>query len=223
MSPAGDTGPAGPGQVWDRRYTEEGWSADPDPYLVELAGPLPPGRGMDLGAGPGRNSLWLAARGWDMTLVDASAVGLSQAAAGAEARGSTVRTVQADVFVWRPPEAEFDLVIVANLHPGPEPLAGLLAGAAQALRPGGHLYVVGRHVDDLGRRGPRDPDRLLTDERLRAALPAALEVQLLASRPRRVGPDRPGAEDPTGTVVLAWATRPAGPTAAQSGSIPVQR
>ena len=209
-----DANHTGPGQVWDRRYTEEGWSSDPDPYLVELAGPLPPGRGLDLGAGPGRNSLWLAARGWDMTLVDASGVGLTQAAAGAEAGGSRVRTIQADVFAWEPPEAEFDLVIVANLHPGPKPLAGLLAGAARALRPGGHLYVVGHHVDDLGRRGPRDPDRLLTDERLRSVLPTALEVQLLASRPRLVGPDRPGATDPTGTVVLAWASRPADPAAA---------
>lgn len=46
-----------PGEVWDRRFAEDGWPTEPDPFLVELAEPLSPGRGLDLGSGPGRNSL----------------------------------------------------------------------------------------------------------------------------------------------------------------------
>jgi hypothetical protein len=52
-----------PGEIWDRRFAEQRWPSDPDSHLAELAGPLPVGLGMDLGAGPGRNSLWLAAKG----------------------------------------------------------------------------------------------------------------------------------------------------------------
>lgn len=72
--------------MWDRRFAEQPCPTDPDPFLVGLAGALPTGRGLDFGAGPGRNSLWLAAKGWDMTLVDASKVGLEQAAAALETR-----------------------------------------------------------------------------------------------------------------------------------------
>ncbi len=203
----GEAMTTGPGEMWDRRFAEQGWPTDPDPYLVELAGRLPPGRGLDLGSGPGRNSLWLAAGGWAMTLVDASGVGLDQAITAAGALGVTITTVHADLLGWQPPEACFDLVIVANLHPGPEALAAVLAGAARALRPGGHLYVVGHHMDNLGRHGPPDPDRLLTDERLRTALPDNLGVELLETR-NRPGDQGPADQGPAGdTVVLAWAVR----------------
>ncbi|MHB1536722.1 MAG: class I SAM-dependent methyltransferase, partial [Acidimicrobiales bacterium] len=105
------------GQMWDRRFAEEGWPSDPDPYLVELAEGQPVGRGLDLGAGPGRNSLWLAQKGWDMTLVDASKVGLDQAGGAASALGIAITTVHADIFDWSPEADRFDLVIVANIHP----------------------------------------------------------------------------------------------------------
>ncbi len=196
-----------PGEIWDLRFAERQWPADPDAYLLELADPLPAGRGLDLGAGPGRNSLWLAARGWDMTLVDASRVGLDQAEAAARILGAAITTVQADVSSWQIEGSAFDLVIVANLHPGPDAMAALLARSARALCPGGHLYVVGHHLDNLGRHGPSDPDRLLTVERLRAALPSNLDVEVLEKRERNVdhGATAQPAKD---TVVLAWAARP---------------
>lgn len=193
--------------MWDRRFTEKGWPTDPDPYLVELAGGLAAGRGLDLGAGPGRNSLWLARKGWDMTLVDASKAGLDQAAAAAGALGVSVTTVCADLFDWRPEEAGYDLVIVANLHPGLNALATLLGRAAQALRPEGHLYVVGHHVTSLGHHGPRDPDRLLTTDRLGDALPAELDVEVLGTRERPTDHEAGEQASPADTVVVAWAVK----------------
>lgn len=204
------------GARWDRRFAAEPWPTQPDPYLVELAGVLSPGRGVDLGSGPGRNSLWLALRGWQMTLVDASAVGLTQAADRAATLGVTVTTLHADVSSWQPDPASFDLAIVANLQPEPSALAALLAAAARALTPGGHLYVVGHHVSSLGRHGPPDPDRLLTSDRLRQALPAGLALDLLDTRQRSrdQGSDRAAADADArpDSVVLAWATKtfPAG-------------
>lgn len=201
-----------PGRMWDRRFAEVGWPTDPDPFLVDLAETLPAGRGLDLGSGPGRNSLWLAAKGWDMTLIDASKVGLDQAATAADAMGVTVTTVHADVDDWRPDAALFDLVIVANLHPGPDALAALLCVAATAIRPGGRLYVVGHHLANFGRHGPPDPERLLTEERLRAALPAGLEVELLETRHRRTDhghrEDHGDGDPERDMVVVAWATKP---------------
>ncbi|MCU4185127.1 methyltransferase domain-containing protein [Acidiferrimicrobium sp. IK] len=199
------------GQIWDHRFSEKGWPTDPDPYLVELAEGQPVGRGLDLGAGPGRNSLWLAQKGWDMTLLDASRVGLDQARDAAGALGLTITTVCADLFDWRPEEASFNLVIVANIHPDQDALVAVLAGAALALRPGGHLYVVGHHVTSLGRQGPPDPDRLLTPERLRDALPTELRIEVLAIRDRRGGHGQGANAATADTVVVAWAIKPEAP------------
>lgn len=76
--------------------------AEPDESLVELVSPLPPGRAVDLGAGEGRNSLWLAREGWDVVAVDASEVALdrlSRAAAveGVEVLGLEQRRGKSDV------------------------------------------------------------------------------------------------------------------------------
>lgn len=67
---------------WDERYTasELVWGAEPNRWVVrELAG-LTPGRALDLAAGEGRNSIWLARQGWRVTGLDFSAAGLRRAA-----------------------------------------------------------------------------------------------------------------------------------------------
>lgn len=218
-------------EKWDRRFSEQPWPTDPDPYLVELADGLPPGRGLDLGSGPGRNSLWLAARGWDMTLLDASVVALEQAAVRADEHHSTITTIHADVLSGEPDESAYDLVVVANLHPGREALPAVLTHAVRALRPGGHLYVVGHHLANLGRHGPPDADRLFTTDRLFEALPSGLTVEIIEIRDRAFIEQRLQDADTVGQalphdgqlseepvqdgdehdlVVLVWATRTSG-------------
>jgi 2-polyprenyl-3-methyl-5-hydroxy-6-metoxy-1,4-benzoquinol methylase len=43
---------------------------DPRPFVEEIACKLPPGRALDLACGNGRNAIWLAEQGWDVTAVD---------------------------------------------------------------------------------------------------------------------------------------------------------
>jgi 4-carboxymuconolactone decarboxylase len=200
------------GGMWDRRFSEKPWPSDPDALLVELAASLPPGRGIDLGSGPGRNSLWLAAKGWDMTLLDASRVALAQAEERAKEAGVHIETVHEDVLGWRPAGPTYDLVIVANLHPGVEALGKVLAAAADALVAGGHLFVVGHDITSLGHHGPPDPDRLLSVERLSRALPRSVSVETLGLRARGAdhapAPDLPAADaNRPDVAVLAWATK----------------
>ena len=83
---------------WDARYAASGrlFSSEPDEALVELAGTLPPGRALDLGAGEGRNSLWLARKGWQVTAVDLSGVALARLRAQAATEHVAVDAVGAD-------------------------------------------------------------------------------------------------------------------------------
>lgn len=190
-----------PGTVWDQRYAEMDWPSEPDETLVELAGPLTPGRAIDLGCGPGRNAIWLARQGWRVTGVDASAVGLAKAEARARAAGVALELLQDDVLDLAPPPESTDLVVVANLHFPPGEREGFFARAVASLAPGGHLYVVGHHLESLGRAGPPSPERLYTEELLAELLtPLTVEVR---RHERPAGDGGPVLVDAVG-----WATAP---------------
>ncbi len=188
---------------WNRRYASTGrlFPVEPDESLVELASGLAPGTALDLGAGEGRNSLWLARQGWRVTAVDLSPVALGRLRAAAG--HLPVATVVADMSDYLAGGQSFDLVVLAFIHPAPADRAALLAAAAAAVAPGGHLFLVGHHLGSLGRAGPPDPARLYTTERLRDALPG-LRVARLTERRRRPDPGSAPLLD-----VLAWAERPA--------------
>ncbi|MHB8312490.1 MAG: class I SAM-dependent methyltransferase [Candidatus Dormibacteria bacterium] len=191
--------------TWDQRFAERPWSSQPDPLLTALADGLPPGRALDLGCGPGRNAIWLAQRGWRVSGVDSSRVGLDQARDRAAAAGVRLELVLADLHTYPVPDAAFDLVVVANLHPGPGGLTEILARAVVGLIPGGRLFVVGHHLDNLGLDGPDDPALLYTVAGLAAELPDSLAVDRLERVERDPG-HRNGAPD---AAVLLWGHRPA--------------
>ena len=193
------------GEDWNERYAAVGrrFSIHPDTAMVELVTPLRPGRALDLGAGEGRNSLWLARQGWAVTAVDGSSVALERARAAAAAEALSVSPIQADIGDFLRRGDTFDLVVIANIHPSPEERAELLRAAVGAVRPGGHLFLVGHHVDSLGRVGPLDAARLYTEEALSGALPG-LRTLLLERRERTLGGDT---GEPVVDVVL-WAAAP---------------
>ena len=60
-------------RAWDERYRSEGAKhSPPTPLLKDTAQRLPPGRALDLACGAGRNAVWLAEHGWQVTAVDGS-------------------------------------------------------------------------------------------------------------------------------------------------------
>jgi tellurite methyltransferase len=60
---------------WNERYRlrerlAEDLDAAPTPLLMETAAAMAPGKALDLACGAGRNALWLAEHGWEVTAVD---------------------------------------------------------------------------------------------------------------------------------------------------------
>jgi SAM-dependent methyltransferase len=174
-------------QEWDRRYAgaELVWTAEPNRFVVDELRDLAPGRALDVAAGEGRNAVWLAAQGWQVTAVDFSAVGLDKGRRLAEARGVTVDWVRADVRDYQPEAAAFQLVLVAYLQLREAELDGVLRRAATALAPGGVLLVVGHDLANLteGAGGPQDPAVLHTPEAITRSLGGLAVVR--AERVRR--------------------------------------
>lgn len=155
-------------QAWDRRYADSElvWSAAPNRFFAAEVADLPPGTALDLGAGEGRNALWLADQGWEVTAVDFSAVAIDKARAIAESRGLPVGWVVADVSEYTPDAGSFDLVALAYLHLQPALHHHVLRGAAAALAPGGTLLVIGHDRSNItqGVGGPQDPSVLFTPD-----------------------------------------------------------
>src|SRR5450631_2434410 len=173
MSPGQDA------QQWDSRYrgSDRVWSAAPNPWVAKTIGAWFTGRALDLGAGEGRHSVWLAALGWEVTAVDFSTTGIERGRAGAEEVGVEVDWVVADVRTWAPPAGvTFDFVLVAYLHLSDD----VLARARDWLAPGGALVVVGHALRNLtdGVGGPGDPLLLHTEAGYRAASEGLVVEQL---------------------------------------------
>jgi SAM-dependent methyltransferase len=163
---------------WDERYsgTEFEWTTRPNQFVAAGLADLPAGRALDLAAGEGRNTVWLAERGWRVTAVDFSRVGLEKGRKLSAARGidpAQVHWIVADLRDYEPERDAFDLVLVAYLQVSRELRAKVLAGAAAALAPGGTLFVIGHDLTNLteGVGGPQDPDVLYTLEAVSAELP----------------------------------------------------
>ncbi len=194
--------------MWDARYaaTESLWSFEPNRFLVGETAALAPGRALDLACGEGRNALWLAARGWQVTAVDFSGVALDRGRERAERDDLTLEWVQADVLQWAPPERGFDLVAILYLHLRGAELRPVLRRAADAVAPGGTLLVVAHDATNLadGHGGPQDPALLYTPADVTAAI-AGLAVQR-AERVRR--PVATPAGERTAIDSLVRAVRP---------------
>jgi SAM-dependent methyltransferase len=200
---------------WDRRYAAEDrvFSAGPNPIVEAALADLQPGRALDVAAGEGRHALWLARLGWRVTAVDFSAVGLERGRGEAERQGLSVEWVLEDVYRYAPPARSFELVLIAHFHPRPADRRRVFAGAVDALAPGGHLLVLGRHVDDIGRdggRGPRDPDLRYRPEELAGAFPAELTLLRCEAVVRTVATDDGGPVELTD--VVAFGVSPSGET-----------
>ena len=174
-------------QEWDRRYAGADlvWTAEPNRFVVAELADLRPGRALDLGAGEGRNAVWLASRGWRVTAVDFSAVGLGKGRRLAQAHGVAVDWICADLRDYQPEAQWFQLVLVAYLQLRAADLDGVLRRAAAALAPEGMLLVVGHDVTNLteGVGGPQDQAVLYTPEAITQSL-QGLTV-LRAERVRR--------------------------------------
>ncbi len=156
-------------RLWSQTLRERGGDVarrPPNAHLIAEVSGLRPGLALDAGCGHGSDTLWLAARGWQVTAVDFSAAALAHARSTADAAGGEVAGrvdwVEADLASWTPQPGRYDLVASLYVHVAgsvEEMVRRMGAGVA----PSGTLLLVGHR--------PVDPAT-------GAATPAAGQVQV---------------------------------------------
>lgn len=189
MAPARTSVGAMDASDWDERYShsELVWGAPPNAVVVEQVTALNRGRALDLACGEGRNALWLATRGWEVTGLDYSAVAIDKARRVAAEAPRSVRE-RLDYRVADVTESDFgteyDLALVIYLHLPPAERRKVVNRAISALKPDGILMILGHDAVNLsqGVGGPQDPEILFTPEDLATELNGRVAIDLAERR-----------------------------------------
>lgn len=153
---------------WDERYRRfpDLYGSRPNEFLTASEILLPRGaRVLVAGDGQGRNGVWLAGRGFQVTSVEQSAVAAGQAAALARSKGVALEIVVADLAEWiGTPQAAgpWDAVVWIFVHLPRCTRARIGAVLGPALQPEGRLIMetFSAAQPQMGSGGPSDPDLL---------------------------------------------------------------
>jgi tellurite methyltransferase len=129
---------------WDKRYrlgehAASDLEAAPTPLVVKTASELRPGKALDLACGAGRNALWLAEHGWDVTAVDGAPSAIEILRGRGKERGLRIEAVVADLekdeFEIAP--SRWDLVLMCYYLQ-----RNLFEPAKRGVKPGGVLISI---------------------------------------------------------------------------------
>jgi SAM-dependent methyltransferase len=157
---------------WNKKYHEK-------PALLEVRPPSPlieryyqmaPGkRAIDLACGGGRHTLFLAEHGFHVDAVDISSVALAEL--GKKSADLSVTLIEEDLETFMPPNAHYDLAVMANYLD-----RALIERTANALKHDG-LFVVETYMDHPeNEKKDSNPDFLLAKGELKELFANGFEV-----------------------------------------------
>ncbi len=133
-------------QRWNRYFTAEkpAFNTQPNAFLVEMVKRRTPGCALDVAMGQGRNALWLAQQGWDVTGFDIADKAIAIAQENASKLGVKIHTEIKTVEEFDFGESRWDLILLSYAGGGQ-----LVNQVERALKPGGILVVEAFHDDAL--------------------------------------------------------------------------
>ncbi len=181
-------------EFWNERYAGNDlvYGAAPNDFLAQMAERFPTrGEALDIGAGEGRNALFLASHGLNVLAVDQSEVGMRKAQRLARERGLELRTQAVDLTDFEAAPGSFDVVSSIFVHLPSALRAAVHKRVVAWLKPGG-VFVLEAYAPDQierGTGGPKDPSLLAPLEVIVGELAGegGLEIEHRAALVRNVG------------------------------------
>lgn len=133
-------------QHWNDYFAAEhpAFNTSPNSFLVEMVKGRRPGKALDVAMGQGRNSLWLAEQGWDVTGFDIADRAVASANEQAEKVGVKIHTEVTTMEAFDYGENRWDLILLSYAGAGPS-----ADRIERALKPGGILVLEAFHEDAL--------------------------------------------------------------------------
>lgn len=161
-------------KMWDSTYStdEYVYGKLPNEFLSQHAESLPKGRILLIGEGEGRNAVFLAAKGYSVTAVDISTVGLEKAQQLAHESGVSIETECADLDTYDLGEHCWDGIVSIFCHLPSIVRKTLHQRVQTALKPSGVFMIEGYTPEQLNFKtgGPPKIDMMLSKEILTSEL-----------------------------------------------------
>lgn len=159
--------------TWDERYAEPDFAYGDAPNdFLRAQGSTLRGPVLCLAEGQGRNAVFLAMLGLEVTAVDQSAVGLACAEQLAARNGVTIHTAVADLGTFDLGEARWGAIVSIFAHVPDAIRQAVHARIATALKPGGLFLLEAYRPEQLGlgTGGPQNLALMMTLAELREEL-----------------------------------------------------
>lgn len=131
---------------WNKYFAAEhpAFNTNANAFLIEMVKGRRPGAALDVAMGQGRNSIWLAQRGWNVTGFDIADKAVAAANEQATKLGVQFHTAIATIDGFDYGEDRWDLILLSYAGAGPS-----VERLERALKPGGILVVEAFHEDAL--------------------------------------------------------------------------
>lgn len=159
-------------ELWDDQYGGDDFtsSTPPNQFIKDQATLIPPNSEViEVGAGDGRNAVYLAELGHTLTAIDSSAAGLGKLKSLAAERAVSIRIIHQDILTWDT-DQQWDAAVMTFLQPPSEDRPKLYKQLQRVLRPGGFLISLFFRPEqiegDFDSGAPTDMDRMVTTEEL---------------------------------------------------------
>lgn len=160
--------------MWDQRYSSEEYAYGvlPNDFLVEKFDQLPFGKVLCLAEGEGRNAVWLAEQGLEVTAVDSSKVGLKKTRKLADERGVAITTLHADLADFEIGSNQWDSIVSIFCHLPMDTRKMVHQRCVEGLRSGGMMLLEAYTPDQLEYKtgGPPSTEMMMDSQILKEEL-----------------------------------------------------
>jgi len=164
-----------PKEFWNKRYEAEGFlfGREPNAFVKSQAHLFKPGLDvLSIADGEGRNGVFVARQGANVTSVDFSEPALEKARSLAKEFNVDITIDLQDLYQWQGPETAYDIVLAIFIQfAPPEKRTGLFNNIKHMVKPGGLVVLQGYRPEQLAYKtgGPPQAENMYTSELLRSA------------------------------------------------------
>lgn len=159
---------------WNQRYSEDEWAygKSPNAFFKEQLDGIPPGKIILPAEGEGRNAVYAAGLGWDVTALDYSEAAREKAMRLAEEADIHIDYRIEDLSVARLTPATFDAAAFIFVHLPRSVIEEAYRTVINSLKQGAKIIVEVYSEKQLGRSsgGPKDIRVLYTEDKIRKLL-----------------------------------------------------